>query len=65
MAIFYRPVTLFRLPVIDGRHIQLCTFSAGGTYAGSAVRVESSLIVNEASDLLALRIVDDEEIYGG
>jgi len=56
---------LSRLPVIDGRHIQVCTFSADGTYAGSTVRVESSLIVNEASDLLALRIVDDEEVFAG
>ncbi len=54
---------LFRLPVIDGRHVQVCTFSAGGVYAGSCARVESKLIVVDASDLIALRIVDDEERY--
>ena len=54
---------LFRLPVIDGRHVQVCTFSAGGVYAGSCVRLESNLIVNEASNLIALRVVDDEESH--
>ncbi len=56
---------LFRLPVIDGRHVQVCTFSAGGAYAGSCVRLESNLIVNENSDLIALRVVDDAEILRG
>ena len=52
---------LFRLPLVDGHNIQIGTFSAGGTYAGSCVRVDRSMIIGYDSDLLPLRIVPDEE----
>jgi glutathionylspermidine amidase/synthetase len=55
----------FPLPVIDGRHVQMCTFSAAGTYAGSCVRVDGSMVINERSDVIALRVVDDEEVLEG
>lgn len=53
---------LFPLPQIDGRYVQICSFSADGAYAGSCARLEAGMIVNQASDLIALRVVDDEEI---
>ncbi len=53
------------LPVIDGRYVQVCTFSAGGHYAGSCVRLDTSMVINDMSDLIALRVVDDEEILEG
>ncbi|WP_316979898.1 bifunctional glutathionylspermidine amidase/synthase [Shumkonia mesophila] len=56
---------LFRLPVIDGLHVQVSTFSAAGTYAGAGVRVDRSPIITTLSDLPALRIVEDKELAGG
>jgi glutathionylspermidine amidase/synthetase len=53
---------LFRLPVVDGHHVQMTTFSAAGKYAGSAVRIGASPLITGASDLVALRIVDDRDI---
>ncbi len=52
---------LCRLPVIDGYNVQLCTFSAGGTYSGSCVRIDPSLVITKNSDMVALRVVNDRE----
>jgi len=52
---------LFRLPQIDGRNVQIGTFSVGGYYGGACVRVDSSLIITTDSDLFPLRVVADEE----
>jgi len=56
---------LFRLPLIDGRHIQMSTFTAGGSFAGAGVRLSSNMVLDGNSDLLALRVLDDEEILEG
>ena len=53
---------LFELPHIDGQYVQVCTFSAAGVYAGSCVRVDTAMVINEHSDVIALRVVDDEDI---
>ncbi len=50
---------LFPLAWIDGDNVQVSTFTVGGKYAGSCVRVDPSPIITTHSDLLALRIVDD------
>jgi glutathionylspermidine amidase/synthetase len=52
---------LFRLPHVGGYNVQVSTFSAGGRYAGSCVRVDESPVINMQSDNIALRILDDEE----
>jgi glutathionylspermidine amidase/synthetase len=52
---------LFPLPVIEGNYVQLCTFSAGGTYAGSCVRIDPSIVITTDSDIVALRVVSDRE----
>ena len=52
----------FPLPLIDGRYIQMCTFSAAGSYAGACVRVDRQMVIQQKSDIIALRVVDDEEI---
>ena len=52
---------LFPLPVIDGDFVQLCTFSAGGTYGGTCVRVDPSMVITTDSDIVALRVVNDKE----
>lgn len=51
---------LCQLPSIDGYRVQVCSFSVNGSYAGACVRVDSSPIITTHSDLLALRVVDDE-----
>ena len=49
------------LPVADGEHIQLCTFSVEGTYAGACIRADRSPIITKDSDVLPLRVLDDTE----
>ncbi|KFZ38207.1 glutathionylspermidine synthase [Shewanella mangrovi] len=53
---------LWRLPQIDKYRVQICTFALGGSYGGSCIRVDDSLIITTDSDLLPLRIVDDNEL---
>jgi len=55
----------FRLPQLDGRNVQISTFSVGGAYGGACARVDSSLIITTNSDLFPLRIVADEEFLRG
>ncbi len=50
---------MFSLPKIDGLNVQLCTFTAAGTYAGACVRVDPSPIITTDSDILPLRIIPD------
>jgi glutathionylspermidine amidase/synthetase len=56
---------LFALPNIDGLHVQLCAFTAGGSYAGACARVDRSLIITTDSDLMALRVVGDRTFLNG
>ena len=51
----------FPLPIIAGYNVQVSTFSAAGTYAGSCLRVDPSLVISGASDNMPLRIVSDRE----
>jgi glutathionylspermidine amidase/synthetase len=51
---------LWKLPEIDGYRTQVCTFTALGKYAGACVRVDPSLIITQGSDVLPLRVVEDE-----
>lgn len=55
---------LWKLPNIDGYRTQACTFSVAGKYGGACVRVDKSLIITTASDLLPLRVVADEGLHG-
>lgn len=52
----------FRMPKVDGHNIQLSTFTVDGKYAGSCARVDPSPIITSHSDLLALRVVNDESL---
>jgi glutathionylspermidine amidase/synthetase len=49
----------FPLPKIDGKNVQVCTFTASGTYAGACVRVDADDIITVDSDILPLRIIPD------
>ena len=53
---------LWRLPQIDGYRVQVCTFAVSGSYGGSCLRVDSSLIITTDSDVLPLRIVPDNTL---
>ena len=54
---------LFKLPVVGGYNVQVSTFTAAGTYAGSCIRVDSSPVINMKSENLALRILEDEYVF--
>jgi len=53
---------LWKLPEIEGYRTQVCCFTVQGRYAGGCVRVDPSLIITVDSDLLPLRIVDDNAL---
>jgi len=50
---------LFALPRIEDYYVQICAFTAAGIYAGSCVRVDTSMIINQESDCLPLRVNED------
>ncbi|AKJ42473.1 bifunctional glutathionylspermidine amidase/synthase [Pragia fontium] len=50
---------LWCLPEVDGRYIQLCTFTVGGHYGGVCVRSENGLVIKKESDIDPLRVMDD------
>jgi len=52
--------SLFLLPEVAGNRVQLCTFTAGGTYAGACVRADNSVVIVADSDIVSLRVVDDK-----
>jgi len=53
---------LCRLPKLGGVNVQVCTFSVDATYAGACVRVDPSLVITSQSDLIALRVVGDQDL---
>lgn len=56
---------LFPLAEIDGRNVQVSTFSVAGSYAGACIRADASPIIMNDSDILPLRVVDDEALLAG
>ncbi len=53
---------LWKLPAIDGYRTQVCTFTVQGKYAGSCLRVDKSLVITSKSDVLPLRVVEDDTL---
>jgi len=51
----------FALPQLDGRFVQIGTFSVGGSFAAASARVDRTPIITSDSDLLALRVLPDHE----
>ena len=49
----------YLLPILEQHYVQLCTFTAGGTYAGACTRVDENKVINKDSDCVALRIIDN------
>lgn len=52
---------LCRLPDLGGFNVQVSTFSVAGKYAGSGVRVDRSPVITKDSDVMPLRVLDDNE----
>ena len=42
---------LWCLPKVDGKYIQVCTFTVGGSYGGSCLRGDETLVVKKESDI--------------
>lgn len=51
---------LWCLPKVDGKHIQVCTFTVGGNYGGTCLRGDDSLVVKKESDIEPLIVVKDK-----
>ena len=47
------------LPLVEQNYVQICSFTANGNFAGSGVRVDSSMIIDQNSDCLALIVKHD------
>lgn len=48
------------LPIAEGLHLQVCSFTAGGTYAGACIRADTSAIIVHHSDIVPLRVIGDQ-----
>ena len=47
---------LWCLPKVDGKYIQVCTFTIGGSYGGSCLRGDETLVVKKESDIEPLMV---------
>ena len=59
---------LWPLPLADGESVQVSTFTVAGGYAGACVRLDPSMVITAASDMVALRVVPDRiflELFHG
>ncbi|MFB5745376.1 bifunctional glutathionylspermidine amidase/synthase [Cedecea sp. S5-13] len=51
---------LWCLPKVDGKYIQVCTFTVGGSYGGTCLRGDDSLVIKKESDIEPLIVVKDK-----
>ncbi|AIJ07261.1 MULTISPECIES: bifunctional glutathionylspermidine amidase/synthase [Edwardsiella] len=52
---------LWCLPRVADKHIQVCTFTVGGSYGGACLRADSSLVIKKESDIEPLIVLKDSE----
>lgn len=52
---------LWCLPKVDGKYIQVCTFTVGGNYGGTCLRGDDSLVVKKESDIEPLIVLSDND----
>ena len=50
---------MFKLPKVNDLYTQICSFTVNGNFSGICVRCDNSPIIQSASDILPLRILDD------
>jgi glutathionylspermidine amidase/synthetase len=46
---------------VDGKYIQVCTFTVGGNYGGTCLRGDDSLVVKKESDIEPLIVLKDSD----
>lgn len=47
---------LWCLPEVDDKYIQVCTFTVGGSYGGTCLRGDNSLVIKKESDIEPLMV---------
>ncbi len=52
---------LWCLPKVDGKYLQVCTFTVGGNYGGACLRGDDSLVIKKESDIEPLIVLKDSE----
>ncbi|MEW5560978.1 bifunctional glutathionylspermidine amidase/synthase [Enterobacter asburiae] len=52
---------LWCLPNVDGKYIQVCTFTVGGNYGGTCLRGDESLVIKKESDIEPLIVESRKE----
>ncbi|ELV7529108.1 bifunctional glutathionylspermidine amidase/synthase [Edwardsiella ictaluri] len=52
---------LWCLPQVADKHIQVCTFTVGGSYGGACLRADSSLVIKKESDIEPLIVLKDSD----
>ena len=50
---------MFKLSKVNDLYTQICSFTVNGNFSGICVRCDTSPIIQSASDILPLRILDD------
>ncbi|MGL9721967.1 bifunctional glutathionylspermidine amidase/synthase [Symbiopectobacterium sp.] len=52
---------LWCLPKVDGKYLQVCTFTIGGSYGGACLRGDDTLVIKKESDIEPLIVLSDED----
>ncbi|KNC91344.1 bifunctional glutathionylspermidine amidase/synthase [Trabulsiella odontotermitis] len=52
---------LWCLPKVEGKYIQVCTFTVGGSYGGTCLRGDESLVIKKESDIEPLIVLKDKD----
>ena len=52
---------LWCLPKVDGKYIQVCTFTVGGNYGGTCLRGDESLVIKKESDIEPIIVLKDKD----
>jgi len=50
------------LPDIGGYRSQVCSFTVSGSFAALCMRVDQASVITKASDVMPLRIIEDDEL---
>lgn len=53
---------LWCLPKVDGKYLQVCTFTIGGSYGGACLRGDDTLVIKKESDIEPRIVLSAEDI---
>lgn len=57
--VIYQELSL--LPRINGWHAQVCSFTVAGSFAALCMRVDPGSVITKNSDVMPLRVIDDDD----